>query len=195
MNDMTAVIVPKSDQANADDFLTGPKTIKITGVTIRPGTEQPISVFFEGDEGKAWKPCKSMARVMVTAWGADSKQYVGRSLTLYCDKDVKWGGMAVGGIRISHMSDIDSTLTMALTATRGNKKPFTVRQLVVEAAPDYRAAIANAATLDDLAAAWKSIPASVRKQYEAEKNARKMTLTPPPADDFAAEYTANEGVV
>ena len=129
MSDMGSVIVPKSDQLNADDLIAGPMTVKITGVVIRAGQEQPISVSFDGDNGKPYKPCKSMCRVMVTAWGADSKKYAGRSMTLYRDTSVKWGGMEVGGIRISHMSDIDSAITMALTMTRGNKKPFTVRPL------------------------------------------------------------------
>lgn len=135
MNDMAAVIIPKSDQKNADDLISGPITIKITEVTIRGGQEQPISVHFEGDEGKPYKPCKSMCRVMVTAWGADSKKYIGRSLTLYRDATVKWAGLEVGGIRISHMSDIDANMTMALTMTKSNRKPFTVRRLTVEAAP------------------------------------------------------------
>jgi len=130
MNDMSAVIIPKSDQLNADDLIAGPITIKVTGVNIRPGTEQPISISFEGDNGKPWKPCKSMCRVMVTAWGADSKKYAGRWMTLFREPTVKWGGMEVGGIRISHMSDIDSALTMALTMTRANKKPFTVKPIL-----------------------------------------------------------------
>lgn len=130
MNDMKSVIVPRSDQLNSDDLLAGPITVVITGVTIRPGTEQPISVHYDGDNGKPYKPCKSMCRVMVTAWGADSKQYIGRSMILYRDATVKWGGMEVGGLRISHMSDIDSALTMALTVTRANRKPYTVKPLV-----------------------------------------------------------------
>ncbi len=129
MNDMRAVIVPRSDQINADDLLAGPITIIITNVTIRPGTEQPVSIFFEGDNGKPWRPCKSMARVMVALWGPDASAYLGRSLTLFCDPKVMWGGFAVGGIRISHMSHISGTQTMALTATKGSKKPFTVKPL------------------------------------------------------------------
>ena len=135
MNDMKQVIVPKSDQLNADDLLTGPITIRITGVTVRGGQEQPVSISFEGDQGKPYKACKSMCRVLVGAWGPDSSKYVGRSLTLYCDPKVKWGGLEVGGIRISHMSHIDSDLTMALTATRGNKKPFTVKRIKESEAP------------------------------------------------------------
>jgi len=51
MNDMASVIIPKSDQINADDLIAGPITITITGVSIRPGQEQPISISFEGDNG------------------------------------------------------------------------------------------------------------------------------------------------
>lgn len=131
MNDMRAVIIPKSDQMNADDLLSGSMTITVTEVSIRPGTEQPVSIHFVGDEGKPYKPCKSMARVMVHCWGPDANQYVGRSMTLYCDPKVMWGGMAVGGIRISHMTDIAGAQTMALTATKGTRKPFTIKPLVL----------------------------------------------------------------
>lgn len=135
MSDMSAVIIPKSDQLNADDLIVGPRTITITGVSIRGGQEQPISIHFEGDEGKPYKACKSMCRVMVTAWGPDSKQYTGRSMTLYRDPTVKWAGMEVGGIRISHMSDIESKITMALTMTKSNRKPYTVLPLAKNAPP------------------------------------------------------------
>jgi hypothetical protein len=131
MNDMTAVIVPKSDQINADDLIAGPVTITINDVQIRGGQEQPVSIFFAGSE-KAFRPCKSMSRVLVAAWGADAKQYVGRSLTLYRDPTVKWGGLEVGGIRISHMTHLESPMTMALTATKGSRKPYTVRPLLAE---------------------------------------------------------------
>ena len=133
MGDMKQVIIPKSDQLNADDLLSGPMTVKITAVTVKGGQEQPVSISYEGDNGKPYKPCKSMCRVLVTAWGADSSLYVGRSLTLYCDPRVKWGGMEVGGIRISHMTNIEDTMTMALTVTRANKKPFIVQPLVNQA--------------------------------------------------------------
>jgi len=131
MNDMAPTIIPKSDQLNSDDLITGPITITITGVDIRSGQEQPISIHYEGDGGKPYKACKSMCRVMVSAWGPDSKKYAGRSMTLYRDPKVKWAGMEVGGIRISHMSDIDESMTMALTVTRANKKPFTVKPIVM----------------------------------------------------------------
>jgi hypothetical protein len=128
-SDMSAVIIPKSDQINADSLLSGPITITVSGVEIRPGTEQPCSIHYQGDNGKPYKPCKSMARALVACWGPDANNYVGRSMTLYCDPKVTWGGMAVGGIRISHMSHIERTETLMLTATKGNRKPFVIQPL------------------------------------------------------------------
>jgi hypothetical protein len=136
MNDMSQVIIPKSDQINADDLIAGPLTIKIADVIITPGTEQPVTVRYDGDAGRPWKPCKSMSRVMVSIWGPDAKAYVGRSVTLYCDPTVKWGGMEVGGIRISHMSHMDRTTQLMLSVTKANRKPFTVRPMVVASPSD-----------------------------------------------------------
>jgi hypothetical protein len=128
MSDMTAVIAPKSDQINADDLIAGDLTITITGVKISPGQEQPVSIQFKGSD-KVFRPCKSMSRVMVAAWGPDAKTYEGRSMTLYRDPTVKWGGLAVGGIRIRAMSHIDRDMTMMLSESKANRKPFKVAVL------------------------------------------------------------------
>jgi len=134
MIDLTKTIAAKSDQLNSDDLIASPITVKIIKVSAG-SSEQPIAVNYDGDCGKPWYPCKSMRRLLVMVWGADGLSYVGRSLTLFRDPEVKWGGIAVGGIRVSHMSNLDKTLTIALTATRGNKKPFTVKPLKVAATP------------------------------------------------------------
>jgi len=129
MNDMTPIIAAKSDQLNADDLVGAPRTIRISEVAVRPGTEQPVTIRYEGDEGRPWKPCKTMCRVLVAAWGPDANKYVGRSVTLYNDPNVTWGGMKVGGIRVSHLSHIDKEMTLALTATRGKKAIAKIRPL------------------------------------------------------------------
>ncbi len=133
MTDMTPAIVPKSDQLNADSLIAGPITIRITGVEIKAG-DQPVSIHYEGDNGLVWRPCKSMVRCLVQLWGPDGKKYVGKSLTLYRDPSIKFGGMQVGGIRISHMSDIGEAMTLALTASKGKKAAFVVKPLVAAAA-------------------------------------------------------------
>jgi hypothetical protein len=133
MTDLRLTIAPKSDQMNSDDLIAGPRTITVTRVSLCGEAEQPVAINFDGDNGKPYKPCKSMRRVLVSLWGPDGNAYAGRSMTLYRDDKVQFGGLAVGGIRISHMSHIDRDMTMALTATRANRKPFTVRPLVAEA--------------------------------------------------------------
>lgn len=132
--DLSATIQPKSDQLNADDLIAGPRTITITRVAASPSSpEQPVSIFFEGDDGKPYKPCKSMRRVLVFAWGPKALEYVGRSMTLFRDPRVTWGGMEVGGIRISHLSHIDADTTFALTESKKKRAPYTVRKLVTPA--------------------------------------------------------------
>jgi hypothetical protein len=132
--DLTATLAPKSNQLNTDDLITGPKTITITSVTAG-NNEQPVAISFDGDEGKPWYPCKSMRRVLVAAWGADASQYVGRGVTLFRDPTVTYGGIAVGGIRISHLSGIDSPLSIALTVTRQKRAPYRVEPLKAAPAP------------------------------------------------------------
>ena len=192
MNDMTSVIVPKSDQINADDLIGGTMTITINEVRIKGGQEQPVSIYFAGSD-KAFRPCKSMSRVLVAAWGPDAKKYVGRSLTLYRDPKVKWAGMEVGGIRISHMSDLERPMTMVLTMTKGSRAPYVVKPLEVPAKrkdgeftlADARRWIADAVDLSELEHAWKQRNmAQFRDQLRSELEARKAELSINPNDGF-----------
>lgn len=128
MSNVASTIQPKSDQLNADDLITGPITIKVSKVSLAAG-DQPIAINYEGDKGKPYKPCKSMRRVLVMIWGGDGNAYVGRSMTLYRDPDVTWGGAKVGGIRISHMTGLREPVTVALTASKTVRKPYTVEPL------------------------------------------------------------------
>jgi hypothetical protein len=132
MIDVGATIEPKSDQLNSDDLIAGPITVTIRKVSATGDNDQPVSIFYEGDNNKPYKACKSMRRVLVAMWGRDGTQYVGKSMTLFREPTVKFGGLEVGGIRISHMSHIEKPMTMALTATRGSRKPYTVKPLVVD---------------------------------------------------------------
>lgn len=187
MNNMLATIVPKSDQLNADSFIGGEsKTIKITSVTIKPG-DQPTTIFYEGDNGRPYKPGKSMARVLVHCWGADANQYIGRSMTLYADPTVIFGGAKVGGIRISHLSDISQPITMMLTNTKASRKPFTVKPLVAESVPSFEdclAGITAADSLETLGTKFKEAQRlfkdeTQRAELVKAKDARKAELTQP----------------
>lgn len=127
--DLSTMIEARSDQVNSDDLMAGPVTVTITDVT-RGNAEQPVNLITDVfGPGKAYKPGKSMRRILVSLWGPDGHDYVGRRLTLYRDASVKFGGAAVGGIRISHASHIQSRMTVPLTVTRGKKAPFVVDPL------------------------------------------------------------------
>lgn len=135
MMDISQTTAPKSNQLNADDLDGGPRTIVITKVAGNPqSAEQPVAISFLDDGGRPYYPCKSMRRCLVHIWGKDGASYVGKSLTLFRDPGVTWGGMAVGGIRISHASALSEPITMALTASKQVRRPFTVRPLEVEKA-------------------------------------------------------------
>lgn len=135
MTDLGATIAPKSNQLNADDLTAGPRTITITKVSANEGSaEQPINIYFEGDDNRPYLPCKTVRRVLVSVWGRDGASYVGRAMTLYRDPEVTWGGMKVGGIRVSHMSHIERDITMPVTASKTTRKLYTIKPL--RAKPD-----------------------------------------------------------
>jgi hypothetical protein len=167
MSDVTNLrdtIVPKSDQLNAEQLLGGPITITVTAVS-RGTDDQPVVVHYEGDAGRPYKPNKSMRKVLIFAWGEDGSQWVGRSMTLFNKPDVKFGGVMVGGIRISHLSHIDREIQLSLTATKGKKEPLVIGKLVapVDNSHQVLAAVAKNGTAA-LQAAWKALPAAARKK-------------------------------
>lgn len=134
MIDIRPTLLAKSDQLNADDLIGGPMTIAITDVRLLDAADQPVAIHWEGGEGRPFKPCKSMRRVMAKVWGEDGKAFIGQRMTVYRDDKVRFGSDAVGGVRISHMSGIDRETTMALMVTRGKRAPYTVRPLAPERA-------------------------------------------------------------
>lgn len=150
MTDLSSTISPKSDQLNSDDLISGPRTVTITKVS-QWNSEQPIAIHFEGDNGKPYLPCKSMRRVLVHVWGSDGAAYAGRSMTLYRDPEVMFGGLKVGGIRISHMTNMEADMVMSLTASKKARAPFRVRMLVLSKSAPRSAAppAADAFTQDE----------------------------------------------
>jgi hypothetical protein len=177
--EVLASIVPKSDQLNADDLITGPITVTITGVR-RGDREQPIIVDIEGH--RPYKPCKSMRRVLIAAYSDEPKQWTGKRMTLFCDPNVTWAGVKVGGIRISHLSGLTEPKTFLLTLTRGKKLEVTIYPLTTLSESDHSYIadmtdqIAAAETLDglkavglNLAKASKTVQDELRPVYVARQ--------------------------
>lgn len=135
MIDLDKMIIAKTDQLTADDLLSGPRTIRITKVKGNETDDQPVSIFFEGDDGKPFKPCKTVRRVLRWIWGRDASKFVGHSLTIYRDEEVSFGGLKVGGIRVSHASHIEHEMIVPVQAKKGRKAPVRVKPLKAEPVP------------------------------------------------------------
>jgi hypothetical protein len=138
--DVRAAIAPKSDQLNADDLIGATKDITITAVK-RGSAEQPIVIHYDGEDGRPYKPCKTMTRVMVGCWGDSPGDWVGKTLRLYNDPEVTFGRAKVGGIRISHASHIDAAMVFNLTTTRSKRANYRVEPLEIQwySADDFAA--------------------------------------------------------
>ena len=169
--DIGDTILAKSDQVNAVD-LAVPVTVTVEGVDV-VGGDQPVNIHLREFPGKAYRPSKSMRRVLVKLWGPRSADYAGRRLTIYNDPSVTWAGKAVGGIRISHASHIDKPVTMSLALAKGKLAPFTVQPLPDAPAPPpipddvttlaqyqdyYRHRAQNGATPEELAMIQQNAP-------------------------------------
>lgn len=132
MSDVSFALEAKSDQLNAVDIMGAEPVIKIRGVDVKKG-DQPVSIFFDGDNNRPWKPCKGMLRILAGAWGRDSSVWVGRHVKLFFEPSVKYAGKEVGGIRIRALSDIDERgVVFALTLNRSQREPYHVTLLKVE---------------------------------------------------------------
>ena len=171
--DISDTIIPRSDQINAEDLLTGPRTFTIEKVT-KGSAEQPINIHLAELPGRPWRPSKSMRRVLVNAWGKEAEVYAGRRLTLYRDPEVCFGGEAVGGIKVAALSDIPERLSVALTVTRGKRAPHTVDPLPDLPTEPTAEQVTECTDVDTLRALWQRARAA---EIKALIKARVAELT------------------
>lgn len=133
--DIGFALEAKSDQLNAVDIMGAEPIIRVRDVKVKKG-DQPVSVYFDGDNNRPWKPSKGMLRILAGAWGRDSSAWIGKHAQLYFEPSVKYAGQEVGGIRISAMSDIATAgLQFALTINRSKREPFHVKHLEITVPP------------------------------------------------------------
>lgn len=171
--EITDTIAAKSDQQNAIDFTTGPRTFVVKECRV-VGGEQPVSLDLVGEDGRPYKPSKNMRRVIAKAWGPKKEAYAGRSLTLYRDPDVMFSGKKLGGIKISHMSHIDKPVTTDVTEKRQPVK-HTVQPLTEaptqQPAPEPTAEqVAASTSIDELRDWWHYSGPERRAQIEARRD-------------------------
>lgn len=202
MNDFAQTTLAKSDQINNADLIGNDITITITKVHVDLKSDQPVSISFEGSD-KVYRPCKGMRRVIQDLWKNDPALYIGRSLTLYRDPDVRFGADTTGGTRIRAASHIDGVKKVTVPVSRGKVKTYAIeplkdapkraqRQAEPEAPPAMSEAEAIAAinattTLAELQTAFTDLFRNHRAtadlpSVKQAKDDRKAALTPP-ADD------------
>jgi hypothetical protein len=130
ISNLRATILPKSDQLNAEQLIDNPITVRVTNVSMG-SDDQPLIVHYENDDGRPYKPCKTVRKILIHAWGDDGRKWVGQAMTLFHDPSIRYGGAEVGGIRVSHVTGITKNLVLALTATRGKKVLQTIKPLLL----------------------------------------------------------------
>ena len=164
--DITDTLAPQSDQLDAVDLVQGPRTFTVERVNVKKGADQPVDVHLIGFP-RVWRPGKNMRRVLGELWGTDSAAWTGRSVTLYCDPTVRFGGETVGGIRISHMSHIDGPKKATIIPTRGKSAQWPVKPLENAPAPAEPSPeqVANA-TREQVTEWWTAHP-NLRPQLTA----------------------------
>lgn len=136
----------KSDQLNATDIAGYEPVLHITKINYDPSRQQqPMWIYFQGDNNRPWKPSKGMLRVLATAWGDEADAWIGRKVKVFCEPTVMYAGQEVGGIQIRALSDIPAQgLKCVLTISRTKRVPFPVSLLVIENKPYPEAAFDKA---------------------------------------------------
>lgn len=190
VTDLRSTIVPKSDQLNADQLVGGPMTITVSRVSAASG-DQPVTINYEGDGGRPFKPCLTMRKVLVLAWGHDGTKWPGKSIRVYNDPAVRFGKDEVGGVRISHLSHIPADINVRLAATKGKKALYEIKKLA-DGDTEFIAAIKAAESIDALKEAFaKSYRATKdeerRAAFKAEYDRRMQELAP---STLLQEYVA-----
>lgn len=153
---------PRSDQWNADDFIGGPRTFTIAGVKDG-AAEQKYDVELVEGQGRVWRPPLTILRLLIAAWGDETVTWVGRRVTLYRDESIRFGSDAVGGIRVSHMSDLPGSkqFRVKVATSRGKRGTIIVDPLIekVQTEPSV-----SQDTLDQLLAEFARLGIAEDKQ-------------------------------
>jgi hypothetical protein len=166
---LSQAIIARSDQLNADDLISGPRTFTIKEVR-RGNAEQPVAIILaEFPDNRPFKPSKTVLRILAYGWGEETDDWPENPrLTLYRDEHVKWAGQEIGGIRVSHMSHIDKPLKVALAESKGKKSLWRVDPLPADAPTSSPVDEQTVTRLSDLRAEWQSATPERRAEIEAE---------------------------
>lgn len=135
--DVSAALIAKSSQLNAVDLVGSEQTVTILEVT-QGSAEQPVNIVTDiFGPGRPFKPSKTVLRLLAKAWGLETANWVGHSMTLFRDPSVRWAGEEVGGIRVSALSHIDKAFAISLPVSKTKHANYAIKQLAAPAARDW----------------------------------------------------------
>lgn len=168
-------IKAKSDQLNADDLVAGPITVTVIGVK-QGDKDQPVVIQIDGGH-QPFKPCKSMRRILVTAWSDIAANWIGKQMTLYREPSVKWAGEQIGGIRIAALSHIGTEpLTVKLQETRGKRATFTINPIGKSSKPAPTLLDEWRPKITQLSSAAKALSKPISDAYKSKDGSKLATV-------------------
>lgn len=130
MTDITFAMEAKSDQLNAADIIGADRVIRIRDVIVKK-TDQPITIYFDDDNNRPWKPCKGMIRIIAECWGVKSEEWIGKSIKIFRNPDVIYGGEKVGGIQIRAIEGLEKPTAFTVALNRKKRIKLTISPLSV----------------------------------------------------------------
>jgi len=138
MADVSGAMQAKSNQLNAMDILGVEPVITIASVNITNESGKPtVWVHYHGGEGRPWRVSTGMVRILSAGWGAESDNWIGKSVQIFNEPTVVYAGKEVGGIHIRAMSDIpERGIKATLSINRSKRVPFPVAHLTMQS-PAY----------------------------------------------------------
>ena len=199
MADVSFAMQAKSDQLNAVDIMGFEPILQIREVHVRAG-DQPVSIYYNGDNNKPWKPSKGMIRILSAGWGSESDFWVGKSVQVYMDDSVKYAGKEVGGIRIRAMSDIRKDgIKVVVAKNKQQREKLVITHLSTErpAYPDDKfnqAFDAMAGKITDGAMTLNQVIAKCQQTGDltAEQLQRLQEITPVDVEHEEGSFTPVE---
>ncbi|MDN5963016.1 hypothetical protein [Acidipropionibacterium jensenii] len=184
--DISHTLEPKSDQLDAVELSSGPRTVTITDVT-QGSAEQPVNIHL-AEFPRPWRPSKGVRRILAAAWGTDTTAWHGKRATIYLETTVKYGGQAVGGVRVSALSGIDKPLTLPMIVTRKQ-----IEQVKITPLPDTPHSapaitpeqVAACSSVEELRVMWQAASPDVQQLIEqrVEEIQGQVTQMPAPEPD------------
>ena len=156
MANVSEAMQANSNQLNAADIMGVEPIITVQSVNLtNEAGKKTVWVHYHGGEGRPWRVSTGMVRILSAGWGPESDNWIGKSVKIFNEPTVRFGGKEVGGVQIRAMSDIpERGIKATLSINRTKRVPFPVAHLAMQA-PSYPEDRFNA-TFDKMVGAMES---------------------------------------